>query len=237
MVDFDPREPMIPPGVLAPQRGGLVLVDSFRSGDSPLPAFGPDTPPPSNGDWIIDETGNNVNNTTIILSGNLNVTTGDLTLDNVTLIINSTTDGQYGINVSAGGVLTLTNCNITAFDGSLHYRFAVYGMMTMDRCDVSEMWGDPDSYRAGGGVTVFSNGTAILSSRISNGETSGIQIHSCAELTVLDTQIDSNGRTGLLSCDDASGKIQHCFFENNTRHGISVLDQSRMECGVGYHGF
>jgi len=127
-------------------RGELRLDEISPSLAAPLLSSGPNTPPPSSGNWIIDNPGNKEDNTTILLNGHLNVTAGDLTLDNVTLIVNCISDGQYGINVSAGSTLNLTNTIITAFNGSLHYKFTVFGNMTMDGCNVSEMWGDSERY-------------------------------------------------------------------------------------------
>ncbi len=56
-------------------------------------------------------------NETIVLKGNLTVQGGgSLALDNVTLMINSTIDGQYGILVYADGRLLVKSSTITAYD-------------------------------------------------------------------------------------------------------------------------
>ena len=207
-------------------RGELDLDEIHRSSASPLLFSGPNTPPPTSGDWMIDKPGNNVNNTTIILNGNLKVTTGDLTLDNVTLIINCTSDGQYGINVSAGGALNLVNDNITAFNGAHHYKFAVFGNMTMDRCNVSEMWGDKANREEGGGVAIFAGETRILSSTISNGESSGIQVHGIAGPEITATTVSRNGHNGIMTFDNGRPTIRGCDNFGNTGNGISIIDSS-----------
>ncbi len=195
---FAPGERMALPGPPIQHRGELILDPSVFFRDISFFASGPDTPPPATGDWIVDEPGNNVNNTTILLNGSLKVTTGDLTLDNVTLIMNCTADGQYGINVSAGGVLDLVNCNITAFSGALHYKFAVFGEMTMDRCNVSEMWGESSIWWEGGGVALFSDATIIRSSTISKGETNGVQVHGSAGPVIMGSNISDNRLLGFF---------------------------------------
>jgi parallel beta-helix repeat protein len=215
----EPTSPII-------HRGELDLDGINPSWSSPLLSYGPNTPPPASGDWIINQPGNNVNNTTILLNGSLYIVAGELTLDNVTLIMNCTVDGQYQINISAGGTLNVTNTNITAFNGSLHYKFAVYGSMTMDRCNVSEMWGDYTIYRGVGGVTIFSNETKIRSSSISTSESSGIQVHSNARPEIVDTQIINNTRNGLITLDSAGPQISRCIFRANGNNGISIADSS-----------
>ena len=213
-----------PPAVQ--HRGELVLDPSVFPRDVTFFAYGPDTPPPSAGDWVVDEQGNNVNNTTIWLNGSLRVTTGDLTLDNVTLIINCTSDGQYGINISSGGTLNVTNTCITAFNGSLHYKFAVYGNMDMDRCNVSEMWGNSTRYWEGSGIAIFLNGTIIRSSTISNGSADGIQVWGLAAPEILDVYIKENNGTGILSLDNSAPVIRNCTITKNYGNGICILNSS-----------
>lgn len=78
-----------------------------------------------NGDWIINTT-ISVNDKTIILNGNLIIkNNGNLTLYNVTLLINCTYDGEYYIEVQDGGGLYIYNSNITAVNTSCHYLFWV----------------------------------------------------------------------------------------------------------------
>lgn len=59
--------------------------------------------PPSTGNWDINATCS-LSNQIINLNGNLNVQdAGNLTFKNVTLRMNGTNDGEYGINVKSGG--------------------------------------------------------------------------------------------------------------------------------------
>lgn len=65
------------------------------------------------------------NNRVITLNGNLTVNeTGSITLDNVTLIMNCSFNGEYWIEVN-GGQLYLYNSNITSANPDYHYRFSV----------------------------------------------------------------------------------------------------------------
>jgi len=92
--------------------------------------------PPAIGDWTIN-VDTYVGNVTIILNGNLTVETGaSLTFRNVTLIMNSTTNGEYHIEVKSFGsfyfydldndnTTTGDASNITAYSPNLHYLFWV----------------------------------------------------------------------------------------------------------------
>ena len=217
LVPWDGSARRTPPPVT--HRGSLVLDGAALANDISLFSYGPNTPPPPSGDWVVDQPGNNVNNTTVVLNGNLNLTAGDLTLDNVTLIINSTGDGQYCLNVSQGSCFNVTNTNITAFNGSLHYRFQVYGNMTMDRCNVSEMWGDVNYEPERAGVAILSN-SVIRNSTVFNGLTSGIQVQGTAVPQVTGCVIKNNGRNGFVIFDNAAGRVSDCAFNANQWDGI-----------------
>ena len=88
------------------------------------------------GDWIIED-GDEIiyRNQTVNLTGNLSIR-GSLTLSNVTLRFNCTSDGQYGIYVENGGSLVLKDndnkwnttqdgCNITAINKDKAFLFQV----------------------------------------------------------------------------------------------------------------
>lgn len=135
-------------------------------------------------------------NQTIILNGNLTINaTGELTMYNVTLVINSTFDGQYGIFVEGGGKLLVYDSNITVWDtnttvavvGSpidpvvvskgLKMKFDVYGNLTIERSRISYLWGEwlNDPWiRLNGGIRIFSNDVVIRDTYIGRGEIVGL---------------------------------------------------------------
>lgn len=81
---------------------------------------------PTYPDWNITETADcTVSDGEIELAGNLTVY-GNLTLDNVTLIFNTTTDGERKIEVYNGGLMNITaSSNITSNDTSYEFLFTV----------------------------------------------------------------------------------------------------------------
>ena len=119
------------------QWGILIIIIGLMLGSLPLlqleqsPADA--APPPDNEGGINYGTDWNVTgqeyrgNQTIILDGNLTVEPGgNLTLYNVTLIMNCSYNGQYNIEVQTGGVIwILSNSNITSCDSNFEYMFWV----------------------------------------------------------------------------------------------------------------
>jgi len=221
------KEPAVNPDLSSEQSGrhrGVLALGAPASGADPRAASGPDTPPPASGDWTIGQPGNRIDNGTIVLNGDLLVTAGDLALDNVTLVLNCTADGQYEINVSRGAALKLTNTIITSFNGSLHYKFSVFGALAMDRCDACEMWGDPARYREGGGLALHTSEATISSSRIFNGSGSGLQVHGNAALAVTGTEIFGNRHDGIIVLDSAAPRFERLNISDNRGNGLVVLD-------------
>ncbi|MEW5760659.1 MAG: hypothetical protein AB1779_07820, partial [Candidatus Thermoplasmatota archaeon] len=76
------------------------------------------------GDWVINDT-TVIENKIINLTGNLTVN-GELKFENVTLNMNLSFEGEYGIFVNAGGKLYIYNSTITALNTSNRYHFKVY---------------------------------------------------------------------------------------------------------------
>ncbi len=98
----------------------------------------------------------NVTNSTILLTGDL-IIKGLVNFYNVTLIMNSTHDGEYMLQVDTNATFNVDYSNITAYNTwtpinldnafpgpetwGYHYNFTVYGNMSMSHCDVSYVWG------------------------------------------------------------------------------------------------
>jgi len=72
--------------------------------------------PPLVGDWIVS-TGESLADQEVVLTGNLTVASGgSLVLDNVTIEMNCSFNGQFNITVRAGGSLIMRNSTITPLD-------------------------------------------------------------------------------------------------------------------------
>jgi len=157
-------------------------------------------PPNPLGDTFIDGI-TKWENQTIVLDGNLTInSTGRLTLYNVTLLINSTYDGQYKINVTEGGKLLVYYSNISAYDTTtippgigedpgLRYNITVYGNMTIDSSNISYLWGHPTFGGFPGSIQIYSNDVRISNSEIFWGEMHGIYADSASNLTIVNCNL------------------------------------------------
>lgn len=110
-------------------------------------------------DWII--TGSEVvENQNILLNGNLEVEAGgELTLRGVTLTMNNSYHGEYGIRVKAGGAVTIEETTeITAASDSARFGFAVESgaEFLMKDSKLSRCGWGPDSEELGDDATILS---------------------------------------------------------------------------------
>jgi parallel beta-helix repeat protein len=97
------------------------------------------TPPPQAGDWIIEDT-TVIENETIILRGNLIVGDGgNLTLRNCEVYVHNDFPGQRGIEVEDEGVMWAYGTTFTTNVPGMNYNFRVYGLVHIERCDLSGM--------------------------------------------------------------------------------------------------
>jgi len=95
---------------------------------------------PESSDWVITEP-TIVSNQEIVLNGNL-IVRSSLTFDNVTLRINSSYSGEYGIYVTEKASMTITGGSVltSLTEDAMHrFVFAVYGSdFTMQKSQLSE---------------------------------------------------------------------------------------------------
>ncbi len=154
---------------------------------------------------------------------------GKLTLDNMTIYMNCSTDGEYGIYVYSGGELiikssTITTTNTTALidvptgpqwvrTWGYHWKFYIYGKATLLNSTFSYLWGgNTIYYQSGleGGVVIFSTDDVLIQGcRIEKAEGSGIFIGSSSfslsdnpfiKPKIYNNVIDNSTSHGIMSC-------------------------------------
>ncbi|MCK4445189.1 MAG: right-handed parallel beta-helix repeat-containing protein, partial [Thermoplasmata archaeon] len=199
------------------------------------------TPPSPTGDTFIDDV-SRWENETVILNGNLTInSTGELTLYNVTLIMNSTYDGEFGIYVKEGGRFLVYSSNITAYDTTtpimmqrpgrgwislgLKYKFAVYGNLSIQDSDIGYLWGvadlpSPPSQR--GGIRIYSNDAIIRNSFIHNGAVHGIYADGVSNLTVFNTTLSGHNVSGIAILGSEIS-VEGCTITRNDEFGIRAF--------------
>jgi len=195
------------------KRGWVVLGTCFlmlSGAFSPLNAVGGGTgnfPAPSGTDWTISND-THVWNETIILDGNLIVTSGgNLTLENVTILFNCSSNGQYRLEVMDGGQLHISDENgtpsVIASNTENAYKFWIQDGAT---ADIS------GTVITGCGYSSWNGGT--------NNNT-GLWINS-ANVTISDCNISGN-YIGIYIHDTTSVGISSCLISSNT-YGIYIND-------------
>ena len=171
-------------------------------------------PPPNDGDWVItNET--IVWNETITLNGNLTIEDGGiLTLKYVTLIMNCSEDGEFGIEVKNGGKLFIYDyddnpetkndmSNITVNNTEFEYKFLVNAgaEFEMKNSELSEC-GYENGEDGKAGLTIKTDSTLIENSSF------------------------YNNYYGIFIKDSSSNIISHCNIFSNTPIGIHLSSSS-----------
>ncbi len=177
------------------------------------------------------------------LSGNFSIS-GIVNFDNVTLIMNSSKDGEFGINVTTTGTFNvLNNSNITAYDittpidlftnepgnesWGLHYYFTVHGNLTLDHSYVSYTYGNLDYL---GGIHLYETSDAIITnSTIYENEVTGIYAEGNTSHIIQNNTIYNATKYGIYLFDHANALVDNNTIEtylSNFGYGIVCLDWS-----------
>jgi len=213
---------------------GFCLANFFPNFTTEIQGEGTgDYPPPNEGDWVIvNDT--RVSNENIVLEGNLKVLeNATLTLENVIIQINSTSNDIHGIYVDEGGTLNVHNSNITNLSGP--YIFTVDGNMTLESSMVSNMmYGIDIEY---GHVfiansTIFNNnqynlyglkinGSPILFNNYIHSNHRGVVINYGGAPLLINNTITSN-KYGVISVAFGFATLIGNNISNNTLGGITT---------------
>lgn len=140
---------------------------------------------------------------TLRVDGHVLVDTGQtLELRNTTLVLNLTSDKQFGIWIAIGGSLVLENSSVLPADARYLYTFEVMGSATIRNSTVSGLWGEWDDYD--GGLEIYSDDVTIESSLIRDARQTAILVVRSSPLIVNST-IRGAGDDGIeLQASDAT---------------------------------
>ena len=181
--------------------------------------------------WVENKTEIRINET-IILNGNLIIESGgNLTFRNVTLIMNCTEDGEFGIFVEDGGKFTVLDydenpatkydfSNITAFNSSNEFKFLVnasaeFEMKNSELSECGYTFGDDGK----GGLTLLANDSKIENSIFSNNYKS-IYLLDTKNCQILNN-IFFNNNQGISFKNSDGNKIKNNLMFNN-QDGINL---------------
>ncbi len=168
------------------------------------------------GDWVINDVANSYAGGLITVYGNVSIEDGGrLELDGTTLVIDSPSDGAYGIHVKPGGTLILTNgATIKAQNGGMRYTFIVEGNFTSLDSIVQNVYGTGGTVPSGGiGAMPYSNVT-IMGTTITNCGV-GMMIKENSNTNLCNSNFTYN-EIGLIVCKGATQTYySELFFEGN----------------------
>ena len=222
--------------------GVVVLVVIFSNNAIAEIGAPPPGPGNSNGggpynskeDWIIQEKDNITrSNQSIILSGNISIENGgNLTLRNVTLIMNCSFDGEFRIVVKDGSRFfiydydnnsktTNDRSNITANNKDYEFEFLVNNSanFVMKNSELSECGYDfGDDGKAG--LTIKTNKIKIENSSFHN-NFHGICFYSLNKIQIANNSIYGNYWSGIYLSSSNNSKIVQNYIFNNSE-GISL---------------
>ncbi|UCE74230.1 MAG: right-handed parallel beta-helix repeat-containing protein [Methanomassiliicoccales archaeon] len=208
------------------------------------------TAPPASGDWVI-------NNQTVVtdeiidLTGSIFVNTGgSLTLDNSTIKIHCSTDGQYGIEVKNGGAICLKNDSIIERSGVGNYYFIVRAgadfemkNSTIKHCGYENL-----DYRYTGlyiecdgliensvidisyqGVVIDNATVTVKGTTIQNSYWRNIEARN-ANLNLENNIICKAAKIGIWAGINCVLTISNNHIHNNTLTGLWIEQNSEVEC-------
>ena len=136
------------------------------------------------GDWYIAEGEKEwYNDTTIIVNGNLFIE-GSLFLNNVTLLMNLTEDGQHSIIVNESGSLKANNTNFTSKDFRYFYIFKIFGRAEVTNSTISKLWSKASRPYIGG-VEIYSENASFINSQVHHNYKTGFYITKGAMFSAL----------------------------------------------------
>ena len=163
------------------------------------------------------------NDTVITLNGNLTVNeTGSLTLDNVTLLMNCSFNGEYHIKVQSGGEMYILNNSNISSANEYRYLFWVRNDSKFEMRD-SELHGC--GYEWGGtmdlaGLWINTNDT-IFENDIFSNNGGGIIFYQSHNNIITNTNITNND-VGISLDASSNNSISNCNIYSNDWQGIFI---------------
>ena len=210
---------------------GLILIlgtnNTIAEGTGNFPA-------PQTGDWIIDNE-TRVWNETIFLNGNLTITDdGNLTFKNVTLIMNCSEDGEFGITVNNGAEFyifdydinpetTNDRSNISANNTEYEFIFlvdngSVFEMRNSELSECGYQWWGDDGRE---GLTIKTSNSTIENSTLYN-NFFGINLLNAYNCKIIYNEIFNN-KYGIILNNSINSYLTNNKIFNNSAFGIGLI--------------
>jgi len=224
---------------------GLIFTTAFAKGDG-------DFPPPDPGDWVITSP-TNVTNEILYMNGNILVKNGGiLHLESVTLIFNSTHDGEFKIDVENGGTLYLYNSTVDrGTDYTYGFRLLDGGKLRVENSEIRRcgfnawnfygltLYGDnaiiKNTLFTQGHIGIYSyiaTGHEIIGNSFINNTHVAVYLHTVTDFLISENLMDHNNYGTYLHAS-GDGIVEKNTVRNNTgmaaAQGIMAIKSDNIE--------
>lgn len=172
----------------------------------------------TNGNWSVS--GNLFcSNDIIYLDRDANLTIqGNLTLENVSLIFNLSTDGEIGIQAFSGSTFIANNSIINSSDKNNHYYFNILGNLTLKNSNISRTYYN--------GLLIESDSNTIFKNKFTESKGFGVYLKNSDfnNVTFNNITLDNTFRYGLFLSNSNNNSI-----ENNLISTIITTKETYLE--------
>jgi len=184
------------------------------------------------GDLIVYEGEHtSIENDSFVLTGNIRVE-GSLQLKGVTIYINSSYNGEYGIDVGPGGELEILDGTIIRPYGEKHYTFRVrrdngdQGILRVEDSIVAGV-GYPSTFPESTGIHISSKKVSILRSTFSGNHIGLLFEGVHGDIEIVDSLFEGNDY-GIVVTDSGGFSLRGNDFMDNVR-GLVVTRSSDLD--------
>ncbi len=178
------------------------------------------------GDWVVTDGMTHVSNETIDVRGDVIIREGGhLRLDDCTLLINGTRDGEYGLEVNRTGQLEAYRTEIVGSPGRIVVR--IYNETLLQGCTLDHI----HSTRFVSGVVLYDGDITIRDTLIKDANWSCLEVHTdltMVNVTTMDVEYRQMYILNTLASDRFCVSMEGCHFDGNafgvgrTTYGVQV---------------
>jgi parallel beta-helix repeat protein len=194
----------------------VAILALLSAGPWLVPASAAEPP-----DWVITSL-TTLENTVKQMKGDVMIESGgELRLANSTLVMNCSKDGEFQIQVKAGGKLQAERSNITSGPNGWHYRFRVDGSVDIKGTDVSGTRGQFDN----GGIYLAPGSSATIEScNLFGNQWYAVMVNGTSP-TIIGCAIDAV-KSGIRVENGGAPTISGNTIRNAERQAIIVLNSN-----------
>ncbi len=163
----------------------------------------------------------NVNDWILVDAGQI------LQLVNTSLIMNLTSDKEFGIWVADGGTLFISaDSKVLSSSPDFAYTFEIMGSAVIDNSLISGIWADPKQENYNGGLEIYSSDVIINATRFPNARLNGILIMN-SNPTIANSTISDAGDDGIemhgAKARIVGNRIENCNYAMIVAEGSDAL--------------